>query len=421
MKVSAAAVSHALPRAMYVHMPFCRRRCFYCDFPIVVVGDKAGAADRAAERYCALLDRELACTPAADPLASIYFGGGTPSLTPPGLIRGLLHRLDERYGLAEDSEVTLEMDPGTFDAARLDEFVAAGVTRVSLGVQSFDPALLKSAGRAHTLEDVHASLSLLLDRPEPLSVSIDLIGGLPQQSLASWQASLDAAATCGAHHVSVYDLQVEPRTAFGRWFDAGELQLPDEDVSADMYRTASHTLSDAGFEHYEVSNYARPGHSSRHNRAYWRNDPFLALGLGATSHVHGVRMSRPRRFADYEEWVARLEGGGWEASAAKGLEDESAVREAGRDQLTTELMLRLRTRDGCDFDALRERFGEQLGGAAARACADAAAETPAERVRLEPGARLALTAPEGFLFSNDVIATVFARLDERLDDGAAAE
>lgn len=187
----------AAPRAMYVHMPFCRRRCFYCDFPVVVVGDKAGVADSAAEKYCKLLDRELAGTPDARTLSSVYFGGGTPSLTPPRLIGRLLRRLDERYGLAADCEVTLEMDPGTFDRARLDAFVAAGVTRVSLGVQSFDPALLKAAGRAHTLADATSSLSLLLDRPRPLSVSLDLIGGLPTQDLQTWQSSLDAAAASG--------------------------------------------------------------------------------------------------------------------------------------------------------------------------------------------------------------------------------
>ena len=403
---SAVAASAALipqqPRAIYVHLPFCRRRCFYCDFPIIVVGDRQGAADAAAERYCALLDRELAQSPPATALTSVYFGGGTPSLTPPHLLGKLLQRLDKRFGLADGCEVTLEMDPGTFDAKRLDGFVAAGVTRVSLGAQSFDDTLLASAGRVHRVHDTHASLALLLGRPEPLSVSLDLIGGLPHQTLESWHASLEAATGCGAQHVSVYDLQVEPRTAFGRWFESGELSgLPEEEVAADMYRAASRTLASAGFDHYEVSNYARAGHRSRHNRAYWANEPFLALGLGATSHVDGVRLARPRRLREYEAWLGRLETDGWEAHAAAAVAGEEAVSEEGREALTTSLMLQLRTSDGCSFDALVDRFGEPLGLATAQACADAAAELPEAWVRYEPTG-LALTDPEGFLFSNEV-------------------
>lgn len=214
-----------------------------------------------------------------------------------------------------------------------------------------------------------------------------------------------------------------------------------------MYRAASHSLSAAGFEHYEVSNYARAGHRSRHNAAYWRNEPFLALGLGATSHLRNVRLARPRTMGAYEKWVGALESTGWEASVARAAEAGDAVREEGREALTTLLMLRLRTRDGVDFDELRARFGAELGGAAAAACEAAASELPSEWARLTPrlapasagssgaasagtssGASsagtsgpastegewsgMALLDPDGFLFSNDAIATVFARLDE---------
>jgi oxygen-independent coproporphyrinogen-3 oxidase len=406
------AAAALLPRAVYVHLPFCRRRCFYCDFPIVAVGDRPGAADAAAERYCALLDRELAHSPDARPLASVYFGGGTPSLTPPRLLHKLLRQLDEKHGLAQGCEVTLEMDPGTFDRAALDAFVAAGVTRVSLGVQSFDDALLEACGRVHRVRDAHGALELLLGHEQPLSVSLDLIGGLPHQTLETWQRSLDAAARSGAHHVSVYDLQVEPRTAFGRWFAPGAAPLPTEEVAADMVRAASATLGAAGFERYEVSNYAQAHHRSQHNCAYWRNEPFLALGMGATSHVGGVRLARPRRMKGYETWVDELERGGWEARTQAALASGDAVFEEGRDALTTALMLQLRTLEGIDFEEVRARFGAELGEAAAAACAEAAAELPSAWTRLEPGRALALQDPEGFLFSNDAIATVFARLDE---------
>ena len=155
--------------AAYVHLPFCRRRCFYCDFPVQVVGAKPGAADGPAKAYCALLQREIASTPPGDPasapLRSLYFGGGTPSLTPPVLLAGLVETMRQRYGLAKGCEVTLEMDPGTFDAARLEAFLEAGVTRVSLGVQSFDAAMLERAGRSHDAADasmIHGLVTCLV-------------------------------------------------------------------------------------------------------------------------------------------------------------------------------------------------------------------------------------------------------------------
>ena len=288
--LTTSAPSRALTaQSAYVHFPFCRRRCHYCDFPIIPVGDKPHAADGPASSYTSLLLRELACLPepsqSSPPLRSLYFGGGTPSLTPPPLLAQTIESIRAKFGLADDAETTLEMDPGTFDAARLREFVDAGVTRVSVGVQSFDDALPRASGRAHGVAEVEEALGLLLDEAaspaSPLrSVSLDLIGGLPQQTMASWRASLRRAAASGAHHVSVYDLQIEPRTAFGRWFDAGTLTaLPSEEDAADMFREAAATLGAAGFEHYEVSSYGRPGHRSRHNghRNRDRSHPHTSL------------------------------------------------------------------------------------------------------------------------------------------------
>ena len=423
MKAASAVLTSALwtpPRAAYIHMPFCRRRCFYCDFPIQVVGSKQGAADAAAETYCALLRRELDATPQGEPqespLESLYFGGGTPSLTPPALLADVIEAVRRRHGLAEGCEVTLEMDPGTFDAPRLAAFLDAGVTRVSLGVQSFDAQLLEKAGRAHDMAAAEQALTLLRDAHaadgSPLrSFSIDLIGGLPFQTRETWQASLQTAASCGAHHVSVYDLQVEQRTAFGRWYEPGAHPLPTEEDAANMYRDASAALRDAGFDHYEVSNFARPGHRSRHNQAYWRNDAFLGLGLGATSHLAGVRLARPRTMSTYSSFVDELEATGFDA-----MQERDGVREEGTEALTTRLMLALRTRDGASEGELAERFGPRLAAATAAACRDAADELPDEWIADASDGRFALTDPDGFLFSNEAISTVFARLDERLDN-----
>jgi putative oxygen-independent coproporphyrinogen III oxidase len=300
------------PRSAYVHLPFCRRRCFYCDFPIQVVGERPGAADDAAEAYCKLLRREIAATPAGspEPLRTLYFGGGTPSLTPPALLAQVIEAIRQRYGLTKDCEVTLEVDPGTFDAARLAAFLDAGVTRVSLGVQSFDAALLERAGRVHDAAAAQHAIDLLLSTHaatgSPLrSISIDLIGGLPQQTRPTWQASLATAAASGVHHVSVYDLQIEARTAFGKWYEPGVHPLPAEEVAADMYRDASRVLGAAGFEHYEVSNFARPGSRSAHNQAYWRNEPFFAFGALA-AHSSGPGGATPLGCAAAAETCAAV-------------------------------------------------------------------------------------------------------------------
>eukprot|EP00908_Phaeocystis_cordata_P015698 Transcript_26879.p1 GENE.Transcript_26879~~Transcript_26879.p1 ORF type:complete len:488 (-),score=161.47 Transcript_26879:61-1440(-) len=409
------------PQAAYLHIPFCRRRCFYCDFPIQVVGDRQRTADTASEAYVELLLREILASPeghAGRPLRSVYFGGGTPSLLPPHLLAKVMRTLRERYGFAGELECTLEMDPGTFDEARLGAFLEAGVTRVSLGTQSFDDALLKACGRAHGLADTERALSLLgaaRERGALRELSVDLIGGLPEQTLEQWRHSLAAAAASPATHVSVYDLQVEDGTAFGRWEAAGALPLPEDEVAAQMFRDASAVLGAAGFERYEVSSFARPGHRCKHNRAYWRNEPFWGFGLGATSHVRGRRLARPRRMEGYRDFVGALEAEGWEAQQASMGEAEEEL-----DELQTALMLALRTDAGVDGAQLAARYPRnQLGATAAAACADAAAELPAEWVSYE-AQTLRLKNPEGLLFSNDAISTVFARLEERLEDAEQA-
>lgn len=420
---AASSLLRPVPSAAYIHLPFCRRRCFYCDFPIQVVGDRRTSADAAAERYVALLLREMRATPAAgadeEALKSLYFGGGTPSLTPPPLLATLIKEVRERYGLDADAECTLEMDPGTFDAARLEAYLDAGVTRVSLGIQSFDAAQLTAAGRAHTLEDAENALDLVLDplRCPGLSVSIDLIGGLPEQSRESWERSLDLATTCGAHHVSVYDLQLEANTKFSRLDQLGKLRLPEEETAAQMFRDASTRLGAAGFEHYEVSSYARPGHRGRHNGAYWRNEPFWAWGLGSTSHVNERRLSRPRTMKGYEDWVGSLEAMGWKHTLVK-----DAVHEpfGTMEELQTRLMLALRTDGGVDLSAIRgayteSRGGLSLGAAAAEACTAAARALPHEWLELEDDT-VRLSDPEGLLFSNSAISSILAELEDRWED-----
>lgn len=309
--------------------------------------------------------------------------------------------------------------PGTFDAARLESYLGAGVTRVSLGVQSFNDELLKGAGRAHGLREVEEAITLLNSITPRLEYSVDLIGGLPHQRHDTWQHSLTAAATCGARHVSVYDLQVERGTSFGKWYTAGSAPLPSDQGAADMFREASRELRAHNFEHYEVSSYAQPGSRCVHNRAYWRNEHFWAFGLGATSHVQNRRLARPRTMGGYAKYVAALEEGGWTARQLKlGVHEPAGSVEA----LQTQLMLALRTDEGIDVDSTAAAYGRDgLGEIIANGCVEAASEIPASwldasnAVQANGYGVLRLSDPEGFLFSNEAIAILFAKIDVRLE------
>ena len=329
------------PRSAYVHIPFCRRRCSYCDFPIVPIGDRPGAAEGASEPYVELLLREIAATArthgertrAAGGLATIFFGGGTPSLLPPRELDALLAALDAAFGLAPGAEISAEMDPGTFDDARLRAFVTAGVNRVSLGVQSFDDDLLRACGRSHSAADAHDAIARVQhSRVERFSV--DLMTGLPGLTKALWHATLETALATGTPHMAVYDLQVEDGTAFARRYEPGVAPLPTEDACASMLRDAAHALGAAGLQRYEVSNFARAGFECAHNACYWANKPHLAFGNGAArcrrsfnhlspsvrahlmsgarphaicSFIDGHRFSRPRSIRDYEQWLDTYE------------------------------------------------------------------------------------------------------------------
>ncbi|CAM9902587.1 unnamed protein product [Chrysoparadoxa australica] len=392
----------ASPQSIYIHIPFCRRRCYYCDFPIKVVGDSPDMARRMAEPYIDMLLRELQASIKALEATGmemaqletttlswwceqVYVGGGTPSLCPPDLLGKVFKFLREQLGLSSAAEVCAEMDPGTFDEALLAQFLGLGLTRVSMGVQSFDAELLKSCGRAHTLNDVYNAVDLL-HKAGMDNFSIDLIGGLPGQGLEQWDHSLGEAVQTGAAHVSVYDLQVEPGTAFDRWYQPGQYPLPSHSLSADMYQAASETLQAAGYDHYEVSNYGKPGYHSRHNTIYWRSEPFLGVGNGAASYIMQSRFSRPRGLLEYQKWIERLETVGWNEST-------EASPETPREHLLEGLMLGLRTSAGVTLQGL---------DAATRSSIQKGMEDGLSRgLVVQEGERLRLTDPEGFMLSND--------------------
>ncbi|MEO1693393.1 MAG: radical SAM family heme chaperone HemW, partial [Cyanobacteria bacterium J06631_6] len=257
-----------IPTAAYIHLPFCRRRCYYCDFPISVVGDTGKSSGNRIEEYIAALIAEIQLT-ATDqkPLKTVFFGGGTPSLLSPSQLGKIIQAIASHLGIAVDAEISMEIDPGTFDRSRLQGYLAAGLNRFSLGVQTFDQELLKVCGRSHDLANVNSAIAIF-QQLNIKNFSLDLISGLPQQTLAHCQASLEQAISVSPPHLSCYDLVLEPVTAFGKQYQPGESPLPNDEDTAQMYRLTQKTLTAAGYEHYEVSNHARSGYQCRHNRAH---------------------------------------------------------------------------------------------------------------------------------------------------------
>jgi putative oxygen-independent coproporphyrinogen III oxidase len=398
------------PRGAYVHIPFCRRRCFYCDFPVSVVGDrKSGENSGTIAEYVEVLIEEIEATPRSPhPLETVFFGGGTPSLLTAAQIDRLLTVLDRQFGIASDAEISAEMDPGTFDRAKLSGYARSGVNRVSLGVQAFEDDLLKLCGRSHDAEDIFTAVENIRHVGIP-NFSLDLISGLPHQSLEQWRRALDRAIAISPNHLSCYDLVVEPVTPFGRFYKPGDRPLPDDDLTAQMYRLAAEMLSRAGYEHYEVSNYAKKGFQCRHNRLYWENQPYYGFGMGATSYVGDRRCSRPRTRKEYYEWVARYKASG-------GAIDEPPT--STEDRLLETLMLGFRLSDGVNLLEIRESFGAEAVVAIVETLQvydknnwiEGLDRSGAIGERRSLPARVRLTDPEGFLFSNTILASLFESL-----------
>jgi coproporphyrinogen III oxidase-like Fe-S oxidoreductase len=297
------------------------------------------------------------------------------------------------------------MDPGTFDGARLDRLCSSGVNRVSIGVQSFSDDTLKLCGRAHSSDDVYRALQALSACNRLKSFSLDLISALPHLSIDQWEHTLSEAIQSKAPHISIYDLQVEDRTAFSRWYRTDRTALPSDSAAADMYRVAVNMLNRAGYEHYEVSNYALPGHRSQHNQRYWRCKDTLAFGQGAASYFNHKRFSRPSSLQDYTQWIESLDKGEVDREIVDNLLGD-ACSTAEQPDILEYVMLALRTSDGFDLKHTRICYGDTACDRILRALR---AYIDQGLVQLtEKGVRL--SDPDGFLVSNDIISTVFAAI-----------
>jgi putative oxygen-independent coproporphyrinogen III oxidase len=316
-------MSEGEPLAVYVHWPFCRSKCPYCDFNSHV-RDGIDAA-RWTRALLADLDHQAELLPGRV-VGSVFFGGGTPSLMPPETVGALLDRVRMHWAVAPDVEITLEANPNSAEADRFRAFAASGINRLSLGVQALDPAALHFLGRAHDRAEAVAAIGRA--REAFARFSFDLIYARPDQTVLAWQRELDEALKLAGDHLSLYQLTIEPGTAFAALAGRGALVPPDEDLAAALYETTQERLAAAGLPAYEISNHARPGAECRHNLAYWRYQDYAGIGPGAHGRLtrDGVKSSTRQRRAP-ERWLAAVEtiGTGLEEIAA--LDRETAIEE----------------------------------------------------------------------------------------------
>lgn len=410
------------PRSAYLHIPFCHRRCFYCDFPVVPLGDRAGAAAgqsgaASIAAYQTLLQREIALAPAGPPLSTVYLGGGTPSLLLPAQVGDLLEALARQFGLAPGAEITMELDPASFDQARLAAYLAAGVNRVSLGGQSFDDGVLAALGRRHRRSDLLAATRWLAQARRDgrlASWSLDLIQAVPGQTTDLWREQLCQAIGVEAPHLSVYDLSIEPGTVFAWREQRGELPLPDADLAADLMELTVAQLAAAGYGHYEVSNYALPGHASRHNRVYWSGAGWWGFGMGATAAPWGRRQARPRTREAYRHWLEQQGGAVARALAQEPEPDPDAW-------LEDQLIVGLRRREGVRLLDLLIAAGLEPSGASRALNALRRRLAPALQrgLVLVEGPRWRLSDPAGLALSNAVLRECLLWWEDWRGDAAA--
>lgn len=385
--------------SLYLHIPFCHAKCHYCDF-----NSYAGMLGLR-EQYVAALCDEIALAGAraaagrSHPVRcrTIFFGGGTPSLLTPEQVAQILAAVHAAFAVDPDAEVTMEANPGALEYERLDEVRRAGVNRLSMGAQSFDKALLRWMGRIHSPEEIgtalHAARAAGFD-----SVNLDFIFALPKQTQAIWEDTLEQAIALGPDHLSLYNLIVEEGTPLYAWVKRGKVREVDEDTAADMYEYAQGRLASAGYEQYEISNWAKPGRACQHNLTYWRNLTWIGLGAGGASFFGGHRFTNAKPIRDY---IARVstsvrEGELNALPAGAIVEDEVIPTEL---EMAETAMLGLRLAEGVPLASFRERYGMEFWPTFAERLADIRDLDLLEEIE----GRVRLTA-RGRLLGNEVFA-----------------
>ncbi len=389
--------------SLYLHIPFCHVKCHYCDF-----NSYAGMLGWR-ERYVEALAREIALAGCrarpnegqARRCRTVFFGGGTPSLLSAAEVARLVDAAREAFALDSDAEITLEANPGALERGHMDELRAAGINRLSMGAQSFDPALLRWMGRIHTADEIGEAVNAAR-AANFTNINLDFIFALPGQSLELWSETLERALDIRPEHLSLYSLIVEEDTPLHRWVAEGRVRPADDDTAADMYELAERRLAEAGYAQYEISNWALPGHACQHNLTYWHNLPYIGLGAGAHGWYAGRRYSEARAIGDYLARVrATLASEGPDEEALPGgaiVESEAISPEL---EMAETAMLGLRLVGGVSLGDFARRYGRSFDDV----FGSRLAETRALGLVEQQGDRLRLT-DRGRLLGNEVFERV---------------
>jgi oxygen-independent coproporphyrinogen-3 oxidase len=373
-----------MPAGVYLHIPFCRSRCSYCDFA-TDVWRSAEAVERYVSALCAEIGRAALPETEFSNIDTIYFGGGTPSLLAPEQVERVLAALRKRFPVLPDSEITMEMNPATVTPETLSAYREHGVNRASFGVQTFDDRALKLLARGHDANDARSTFRMLRDAGFD-NVSFDLIAGLPDQTLAAWASNLREAVAMEPEHLSLYLLEIHEGTPLAGQVRSGRQPRPDEELAAEMYELMTRTLAAAGYHQYEISNFARPGREARHNSKYWRLEPVYGFGVSAHSFDGAFRYANERDTAAYVRLIEKL--------------GSAEVMREKIDPASEFVFLGLRMNSGIDLDDYRTRFGRDLISMFADELSRLA---EAGLIDIRP-ARLRLTE-KGMLYSNEVFET----------------
>ena len=330
---------------LYVHIPFCKRKCLYCDFP------SFGNMEDKYEAYVCALEQEIeARGPECGDwqVSSVFFGGGTPTVLSKELLERLMTKIKNCFLVVKNAEITIEANPGTMDSQKAEALVKMGFNRLSMGVQAWQNRLLSTLGRIHTIEEFQNNFEIARKAGFE-NINVDLMFALPTQTFEDWQETLEKITALHLEHISAYSLIIEEGTPFYEAFQKGELLEIDEELDRKMYHYAVTFLAEKGYQQYEISNFAKIGRESRHNQIYWQTEPYLGLGLGAHSYYNGNRFHNTY---DLEKYI--LAHGGID------ILEEEKVAVSQKDAMEEFMFLGLRRRDGVSFDQFFERFGMKM-------------------------------------------------------------
>ena len=401
------------PRSAYVHIPFCHRRCFYCDFAVIPLGNRVetlqGYGSKTVKEYLYFLYKEILSIKHKSPLSTIYLGGGTPSILDPQQIKELIDLFKENYGIDYGAEITMEVDPASFNLDDLHGFIKAGINRFSLGVQSFNNQILQKSGRRHFREDAEKSclwLKKVYDSGIIKSWSLDLIQNLPFSGFNEWKEDLKKAITFTPPHLSIYDLNIENGTVFKKLVDLGKLQLPSNEEAFRNSESTHKILKSFGYSRYEISNYSLPRHHSRHNKVYWSGFGWWSFGQGSTSSPWGEKLTRPRVSKEYKDWVIK--------QCEQNLDSSLINKDFVYQELDEKIMLGLRLKEGIDiYKLFKEQDWENTKFERNLRCLLKEWERFLESgLLVRKGNRFFLSDPKGMDLSNQILISMFKWWDD---------